>query len=98
MCIVSTMPAAQYAANARGDGSSCTMEQIAKVLRVSKKTISLDLSDCYQGNNQNHASTATNPRGSGRKKGSKNSAAAKKPRRDNPDRNAPTNSICIVST
>jgi ParB-like chromosome segregation protein Spo0J len=60
------------------DGSNLTMEQIGAVLGVSKKTISLDLNEIVtQGNNQEHAKTARNPKGSGRPKGTKSSQSKK---------------------
>jgi hypothetical protein len=48
-----------------------TMEQIATQLRVSKKTISLDLKEIVtEGNNSKPVKTASNPKGAGRPKGS----------------------------
>ena len=58
-----------------------TMEAIAKALGVSKGTVSKDLSEIVSiGNNQRHTKTATNPKGSGRPKGTRKS----KPRQTDP--------------
>jgi DeoR/GlpR family transcriptional regulator of sugar metabolism len=48
-----------------------TMEAIATQLGVSKMTISNDLKEIVKSvDNQKHAKTASNPKGSGRRKGS----------------------------
>jgi hypothetical protein len=48
-----------------------TMQAIAEALNVSQNTISLDLRDLSTVDKSKHAKTATNPKGSGRSKGSK---------------------------
>jgi ParB-like chromosome segregation protein Spo0J len=58
-------------------GRGWTMERIGEGLGTTKGTISKDLSEIVSnGNNQNHAKTETNPKGSGRPKGSQSKSEA----------------------